>query len=371
MVHTVSTRTSNLTPRESNWSMIFQHGFEQLIQHPTHHYISGGLPRQSLIDIALTNCKKCHNASGVLTCSVSPDHDLVYAIRRKPSLKGPAKTIHFRPLKSCNEALFKTVTNTINSMPWWALDICADTNEVFKMLSYFTNYVLDQTLPMKTILVKTKQPKWLTADFKRLLHRRDSAKAQFQKSRTRESWENFRCLRNEVNVSKNKLKSKELRRVANDCSKSENKSKVEWRQWNEEIDRGKRQPKINSLRDGSVMTSVDSEIAELFCKEFSNIVSAETPEISFENLMPVFGRDYFDTLNYLKFSTRTVEEGLSNVNPHKPPESMEFQPYSTRDFILHSLLLCNTHSTHRCLLENFPNNSNNPRFFLYTKGKAN
>jgi len=48
-------------------------------------------------------------------------------------------------------------------------------------------------------------------------------------------------------------------------------------------------------------------------------VSAETSEISFENLMPVFGRDYFDTLNYLEFSTRAVEEGSSNVNPHKPP----------------------------------------------------
>jgi len=79
-------------------SMLFQHGFIQLVSDPTHHYVSNGVHKSSVIDLIITNSKSFQNVSGVMSCSLSPDHDLVYVVRQHVNnKKGPAKSISYRP----------------------------------------------------------------------------------------------------------------------------------------------------------------------------------------------------------------------------------------------------------------------------------
>jgi len=299
-------------------SMLFQHGFEQIIRDPTHHYTSGGLFKHSVIDLIISNCRLHHAVSGVLTCSLSPDHDLIYVIRRHVVINVPAKTISYRPLKSCNTDTFKSISSQLSSAPWWVLDLCPTVNAVFDVVNFTLNHILDQNIPVKTVHMKPNQPKWLSAEFKKLVHLRDNAKKQFTSSKSRVTWERFRRLRNNVLALKRKLKAKELQNAAKVLARSNNKSKVEWRLFNDEIGRRKCQPKINSLNRAGVKTSDDLEMAEVFCSEFSKCEMPKSDVVSFNSTLPVLGRDYSDTLDYIDFSDRTVEEGLFRVNQHKP-----------------------------------------------------
>jgi len=161
--------------------------------------------KNSVINLIVTNAPKTHSSSGTLTCSISPDHDLVYAIRKRCSPKGPAKTLTFRHLKSLNEALNKKIGELITNDPWRIMDFCPNVNEPFKVFVFFTNLILDKTAPVQSVLVKHAE--WLTADFERFLHSRDCAERQFHASRTPQSWENFTVKRNQVKFAKRKLKA--------------------------------------------------------------------------------------------------------------------------------------------------------------------
>jgi len=143
-------------------SKIFQHGFEQITPDPTHHYTTGDLYKQSVIDLIITNCKSSEVTSGVITCSFSSDHDLVYAVRRKVNLKTKARLISYRPIKSCDSETINTIINKLSSAPWWVLDLCPNINEVFKVVNFIFSFILDSTLPTKTVRAKSNQPKWLT-----------------------------------------------------------------------------------------------------------------------------------------------------------------------------------------------------------------
>ena len=107
--------------------------------------------------------------------------------------------------------------------------------------TYVINFILDQTVPLKTMLVKASHPKWITSEFKKLVHKRDVYKKEFIKFRTTESWEAFRHMRNTVVRLKRKLKANELKVLA---AESKNKLKKAWQMFNDQIGRGK----VMSLR---------------------------------------------------------------------------------------------------------------------------
>jgi hypothetical protein len=94
--------------------MIFQHGFEQLITAPTHHYVAGGSFQQSVIDLIISNCSRSNIKSGVLPCSLSPDHDLVFAICGKTTTQGPARALSYRPIKSLDQPLFRKIVDKLS-----------------------------------------------------------------------------------------------------------------------------------------------------------------------------------------------------------------------------------------------------------------
>ncbi len=60
-------------------------------------------------------------------------------------------------------------------------------------------------------------------------------------------------------------------------------------------------------------------MAYIFCKEFSECQSLKNDTITYRSSLPVQGRDYFDTLDYIELSDKTVEDALSRINHHKPP----------------------------------------------------
>ena len=302
--------------------MLFQHGFVQLVSAPTHHYVSNGVHKESVIDLILTNSKSCQNVSGVMPCSLSPDHDLVYVVRQHVNnKKGPAKTITYRPIKSCDEYTYKTIIDKLASAPWWILDLCPNVDEVFRVIQSTIVLILDQTIPNKTVKVKTNQPKWLTPEFKRLIHVRDNAKKQFISSKSRETWARYQSLRKNVNAAKRKLKASELKRAVQSLSQSTNKSKIEWKLFNQEIGRSKVNSKIVSLETKSYVATNDFDMANIFCDEFSKPLQSDI--LNFDcvlpvlPVLPVLGRDFSDTLNYIEFSDSTVQEGLSRINQHK------------------------------------------------------
>jgi len=173
-------------------------------------------------------------------------------------------------------------------------------------------------VPMKTVLVKSQRPKWLTSEFKRLLHSRDRAKKQFLNSRSAASWEKYRVQRNRVHQEKRRLKAAALNKAAKRGSKTMNRSKVEWKILNQEIGRGKSHSEITALKNGSSVVTTKPEMAELFSNEFCESQLPKQRPISFFSTLPVYGRDYSDTLQYINLSENTVKYGLSKVNEHKP-----------------------------------------------------
>jgi len=94
-------------------SILFQHAFEQIIKDPTHFYTADSGPKQSIIDLIVTNCTKSHYSSGVMNCIISPDHDLTYTIQNKRTMKAPAKTLTVRPICSLDDMTSKRITELI------------------------------------------------------------------------------------------------------------------------------------------------------------------------------------------------------------------------------------------------------------------
>ena len=226
------------------------------------------------------------------------------------------------------------IRELIVNPPWWILDLCPNVNEVFKVFFFLTNFILDKTVPVKSVLVKSQHPKWLSADFKLILHSRDRAERQFHVSRTPQSWEYYRVKRKQVNHEKRKLKAAAMKHSANQSDRTVNRLKVEWKLFIEGIGRGKQHTDISSLKVGTSVISDKMEMANEFCRQFNDCVLPSARPISFKITRPVFGHDYNDTLNFIELSVNNVKESLSKVNQHKPAGLDEIPALFYRMFYL-------------------------------------
>jgi len=85
-----------------------------------------------------------------------------------------------------------------------------------------------------------------------------------------------------------------------------------------------------SLDTKSSVTTNDLDMDNIFCDEFSKTQQSDSLNSHF--VLPVLGRELSDTLNYVKFSDKTVEDGLSRLNQHKPPGSDEIPAMFLKKF---------------------------------------
>jgi hypothetical protein len=299
-------------------SNLLQFGYSQLITDPTHNYSSNQTTQTSIIDLIITN-RTGPVTSGVLPCSISPDHDLPYAILGKYSTKAPARVVKFRSLDKCSLETRVSIANRIDSAPWWIFDYSPDVNELFRVFVSTVLVILDSTAPIKTILVKARLPKWMTPEFKKLLHERDKFRALFTRLRTEGSWEMYRKFRNRAIALKKSLKAAGIRGAVEESAKLMNKAKAHWRAFNEVVGRNRSQAAVASLiQDGERVTD-RKQICDMLCNAFSESGFDWVRSPGFGQFLPKLGRDFRNTLQYIELSVREIENALSNMNIHKPP----------------------------------------------------
>jgi hypothetical protein len=300
-------------------SSLYRFGFEQLITDPTHHYTSHNVPKASIIDFVISNINPRSLNCGVLPCSLSPDHDLTFAVIHRSKLRDPARVVKSRSLDLTNTELLSAIGNLLSIAPWWILDICPTVNELFRVFHFTVLHVLDSTAPIKSVLVKSRLPKWLTPDFKRLLHLRDNLKKHYNALRTPESWDLYRKARNLAIKLKKELKRAGVRAEVERVSRSVHKSKAHWKIFNEISGRSKQKIVIPSLvKHGRCITD-QKMICEELCLEFSDQQNPWKREIHFGEYLPKHGRDFKDTLSYINLSAGEVDSGLRGINANKPP----------------------------------------------------
>ena len=168
------------------------YGLHQLINEPTRITDT----TSTLIDLIYTNYPDKLVYSGVCHVSVS-DHSLVFAYR-KLSIGAVFKrhnTINYRTFKNFNRDHFR---NEIAFQNWDVLDNFQDLNDMWREWKIKFLNVVNTYTPLRTKRVCSKRSPWITSEFKKRMHERDSMKLKAIRSKNPKDWGEFKLLRNKV-----------------------------------------------------------------------------------------------------------------------------------------------------------------------------
>lgn len=144
----------------------------QLISTPTR--VSA--KKASIIDLIYTSNNNIITDSGVIHCNFS-DHDFVYTILKKQSIKKERTSFQFRDVKNLNLA---SLNHFLDSYDWTKLYECTDSEICWDLL--YTAYILaiDEYAPLITMSNVPKREEWMNNDALIAIRKRDKLREQLK-----------------------------------------------------------------------------------------------------------------------------------------------------------------------------------------------
>ena len=184
------------------------YGLNQIINTPTRVTNRSA----SLIDVVYTTHAESVIEHGCVHTSIS-DHFLVYTIRKVHSKKEKhsSTTVSFRSFKNFDKKDFQEMLNTAS---WPDFDDITDINELWNKWKLIFSDMANKAAPQKNVRLRNVSHVWLSKDIKNLMIKRDYVHNKFlnlkkkltydnieQETLCNELWNEYKMLRNKVNIS--------------------------------------------------------------------------------------------------------------------------------------------------------------------------
>ena len=258
-----------------------QHGFEQLIDGPTHILPNGSA---SCIDLIFSSANHLSLDSGVLP-SLHPrcHHQIVFC---KVNFKIPFPPSYKRRIWDFSRANSAAIRRAINMVDWdrsfEGMDINGQVSFLTEtLLNIFSNFV-----PNKIITVRNKDSVWMTAEVKRLLIEKGKVYERYVKNgRTEEDFATLSAAQSRCKRAIKIAKKSYYTRLANSLNDPNLASKKYWSILNQFLHK-KKAPRIPPVRNVSNNLVADtSEKANIFNRFFADQCSV----INTDSVLPPEG----------------------------------------------------------------------------------
>lgn len=165
---------------------------------PTHFHTT----TNSLIDIIFTNQLQKILLYDQLSAPVFSKHDLLF-MAYNVEVATFEETITFRDFKRLNYDLLYRQLCTIH---WDEIYNKVNVNDQVAFFQDKCNDILNEFVPLRSIVPKNKEKPWFSYKIKQLIHRRDCVYKRWKKYKTPEIHSQFKSLRQEVTKSIQKAK---------------------------------------------------------------------------------------------------------------------------------------------------------------------
>ena len=219
----------------------------------------------SLIDHIVTNTPEKISVSGVIHTGIS-DHSLVFAIRKISVTKNRENIVEIRNMKNFDNQKF---IEDLMQQHWENVYFFAeDPNTKWEIWKKLFLEVLNRHAPLQHKKIRAKKIPWLTSPIKELINTRDKLKRKAIITNLEGDWENYKRIRNRVNIElKNAKKEYYSTRIADEGTNP----KKAWKTVNDLLGRKNKQTVVNELKLGDNGLTNPKDIAEVFNDYFANI----------------------------------------------------------------------------------------------------
>ena len=219
----------------------------------------------SLFDHIVTNTPEKISDSGVIHTGIS-DHSIVFAIRKISVTKNRENIVETRNIKNFDDQKF---IQDLMQQHWENVYFFAeDPNKKWEIWKKLFLEVLDKHAPLQHKKIRAKRISWITSPIKELINTRDKLKRKAIITNLECDWENYKRIRNKVNIElKNAKKEYYSTRIADEG----NNPKKAWKIINNLLGRKNKQTVVNELKLGDNSLTNPKDIAEGFNDYFSSI----------------------------------------------------------------------------------------------------
>lgn len=289
------------TPVDHNTSRLLEicntYQYKQLIEQPTRTTKNTA----TTIDLFLTNDSTIFSHYGTSDIAIS-DHNLIYAIRKLPSLKSSPKIILSRQYKNFDCGKFREDLALIS---WENIGNQNDPNSAWGVWKECFLSVCDYHAPLKRKKVRNKPAPWLTSDLKKLMFERDRLKKIANRLKTEKAFLDYRVIRNKVNEN---IKSSKIRYYNSYFNENRKNIKKAWRGVNDILGKNPKSTFINHINYDNKSCTSPREISSALNSHFTDI----GPKLASQ--IPLSSRDFTEYINPTEHSFNISQVSNDKIN---------------------------------------------------------
>ena len=284
------------------------YGLSQLITEPTRVTPVS----KTLIDLCITNSPEKVSNSGVIHLGIS-DHSSVFVTRKVHHDRFCPRTIEMRQFKHFQK---NKVLSDLEQMPWSNVDLCSDPNDMWHEWKQIFVSCMDKHAPRELKRISKKRAPWITKGLLHKMHRRDLIKKKAISSNDHDTWEQFKCARNQAN---NAIKQAKKRYFSDNLKTSKWNPRKTWNLINELTSRNTSKSwNILEIQVDNTTISTPGDMAEAFNDHFTNIGQVLAQEVPAAEVNPEFYLSHTDKAFCLKTpSLDVVINLLRNIDEKK------------------------------------------------------
>lgn len=175
-------------------SLLNKYGLHQLIEHPTRITDTSS----TLIDIIISSSLDLTLNTDVLNMDGISDHCLVKCNLKIKKLRQPTIFHTFRDFSKFNYDSFLGDLSLIDFDNIYSLE---SVDEMINFWNVNLLHLFDKHAPFKSVRITKPRAPWLTDNLKIMMKVRDKAFLKYKKNKTDTAWNDYKVIRNLVNIS--------------------------------------------------------------------------------------------------------------------------------------------------------------------------
>ena len=153
------------------------------------------------------------------------DHKLISAVRNTRVVMAGSQYVRKRSYKNFEESKF---IEAVKQTKWWPVYSCDSVDRAVELFTVSLTSILDSMAPVRTIQLRRQYAGWLSQPTKDLMAARDSAVAEYTRTRLPGDWEEARLLRNRVSSLLKSEKCRYMSEKVKRCEEQKDTGQV-WR----------------------------------------------------------------------------------------------------------------------------------------------
>ncbi len=256
---------------------------------------------ESLIDHIYTTCPGKITKSGVLHTGIS-DHSYVYAIMGK--VRNTSVNEHKystnRNFKHFDDVLFKSDMCKVN---WCTITTHNNINDAVNDFESKFAEVANRHAPLRKKRVRHTISPWLTDDIVKAMRERDNVKKRAIKAKSSQLWDEYRSLRNSVNIMIKRSK----KNFINDEIQSKDPKKI-WKGLRHIVPGKTKDANVKSIMTETGEKTSSYDVANVMNDYFANVGPNLAKKISDDNVCDDTQNVYTNVDNTNKFDFNLVTE---------------------------------------------------------------